>query len=463
MSIINIGREDVLWNYVATFLKIGMGIILLPFILRVFPQETVAIWTIFSTIVTLISVLDFGFNPSFARNVSYIISGVKDLKTTGYQIVEKDNGEIDYGLLKGLINAMQWFYARMALLVFLLLSTAGTYYIHIILRTYTGSHSEVYISWIILCAVNTYSFYTYYYDALMKGKGLIKRSMQIQIIANIVYLAVAVTLIMLRFDLIAIVSAQTLSIIIRRFLSYKAIYNHRFIQLLRNVTARAKEEYIKPILPNAIKLGASSLGGLLIRYSSIVIGSLYLSLDDIASYGITVQIIEIIVGISVVYLNTYQSKIAQLWVHHNNNAIKHLYLQGCFLLVTIFIVFGSALLLFGDWALNFVGSKTPLCSDSFIVLTLIIYFLQAHHSNAGDMLLMKNEVPFFKASLLSGCLTLILLFIFLELTELGIWGLILARGIADGCYQNWKWPYEICTQLNIIRINKKTNEQSKNI
>jgi len=39
-----IGRKDVLWNYIATFLQIGVGVILLPFILRVFPQETVAVW-----------------------------------------------------------------------------------------------------------------------------------------------------------------------------------------------------------------------------------------------------------------------------------------------------------------------------------------------------------------------------------------------------------------------------------
>jgi O-antigen/teichoic acid export membrane protein len=66
-NIINITRKDVMWNYAATFLQIGVGVILLPFILRVFPQETVAIWTIFSTIIALTSLLDFGFNPSFRR------------------------------------------------------------------------------------------------------------------------------------------------------------------------------------------------------------------------------------------------------------------------------------------------------------------------------------------------------------------------------------------------------------
>jgi hypothetical protein len=39
---INIGRKDVVWNYAATFLQIGVGVILLPFILRMFPQEAVA-------------------------------------------------------------------------------------------------------------------------------------------------------------------------------------------------------------------------------------------------------------------------------------------------------------------------------------------------------------------------------------------------------------------------------------
>jgi hypothetical protein len=103
---INIGRKDVLWNYAATFLQIGVGVILLPFILRVFPQETVAIWTIFTTIIALAGLLDFGFNPSFARNVSYVVSGVKELKANGYNIVESHNSEIDYSLFKGLINAV---------------------------------------------------------------------------------------------------------------------------------------------------------------------------------------------------------------------------------------------------------------------------------------------------------------------------------------------------------------------
>ncbi|GHT74550.1 hypothetical protein FACS1894124_4610 [Spirochaetia bacterium] len=84
----HIDRKDVLWNYAATFLQIAAQVLLLPFILRTLPQETVAIWTIFSTIIALVNLLDFGFNPSFTRNVSYIFSGAKTLKASGFDIVE---------------------------------------------------------------------------------------------------------------------------------------------------------------------------------------------------------------------------------------------------------------------------------------------------------------------------------------------------------------------------------------
>ena len=296
-----IGRKEVLWSYAATFLQIGAGIILLPFILREFPQETVAIWTIFLTIMTLCSMLDFGFNPSFARNVSYVVSGTKELKKTGFQIVENTNSEVDYGLFKGVINAMRWFYGRVALILFVLLLTVGTYYINTILINYSYSHIEVYLSWTILCIINSYLLYTTYYDSLLQGQGLVKRAKQIQIIGQTVYLFVAVLLILLQFNLIAIVSAQALSIIIRRILSYKTIYTADFKQRLQNAVAYSHKDILKVIYPNAVKLGLTGLGTFLITRSSIIIGSLYLSLDLIASYGITMQIIAIIHALGTVY------------------------------------------------------------------------------------------------------------------------------------------------------------------
>ena len=68
-------------------------------------------------------------------------------------------------------------------------------------------------------------------------------------------------------------------------------------------------------------------------------------------------------------------------------------------------------------------------------------------------------MPFFKASILSGLGVIILLFIFLEYTNLGLLSLILAPGIAQAVYQNWKWPMEVIKDLKITKddfFNTKT-------
>jgi O-antigen/teichoic acid export membrane protein len=419
--------------------------------LRVFPQETVAIWTIFTTIIGLTGLLDFGFNPSFARNVSYIVSGVKELKVTGYNTVENDNSEINYSLFKGLINAMRWFYARVAAILFVLLTTVGTYYIYTVLKTYSANHMEVYIAWIILVIINSYSLYTMYYDALMQGQGLIKRSKQIQIIGQSVYLIVAIVLILLRFNLIAIVSAQALSIIIRRILAYRTIYTAEFRQHIHTVKAQARKEILKLIYPNAIKLGLNNIGWLCALRSPLIIGALYLSLDIIASFGITMQIVEIIETSAVVYFFTYLPKITQYRVKEGNIALKKIYLKSCWIQFFVFLAGGLILIMYGNDVLEIIKSKTFLLSSSFIIVTLVVLFLRSNHGIAELMLLTKNHVPFFKAMLVAGIMTVILLFLFLEYTNLGVWSLILARGIAQGCYQNWKWPLCIMKELNVTK------------
>jgi O-antigen/teichoic acid export membrane protein len=447
---VQIGRKDVLWNYAATFLQIAAQILLFPFILRILPQETIAVWTIFSTIIALVSLLDFGFNPSFARNVSYVFSGVKSLKTTGFYTVEGKNTQVDYGLMKGLINVMRLFYSRMAIILLFILATLGTYYIYTVLKAYSGNQSEIYIAWIILGLINSYSFYTLYYDALLQGMGLIKRAKQITIIGQSVYLVAAIILILTGFGLIAIVSAQALSVIIRRVLSYYSIYTVEIKRNLRHVVPQSKKDILKAIYPNAVKVGLTGIGSFLVSRSAIIIGSLYLPLDIIASYGITTQIIGIIAGISMVYFSTYQPKIVQYRVENDIAAIKQLYLKGCLILWAVYIAGGVALIFLGDWVMNsLIKSKTPLLGTPFIIVAVVISLLENNHGIAGNILLTKNEVPFFKAALVSGSATLLLLFIFLGFVDTGVLGMILAPGIAQGCYQNWKWPKVVIKELKI--------------
>lgn len=449
MSNINIGHKDVIWSFIATFLQLGTGVILMPFILHYFPSETFAIWTIFSTIIALTILLDMGFNQSFARNISYVISGAKELKKTGFQQVETSNPVIDFSLLKGIIVTMKWFYARLAIILFILLITAGSYYIYTVAHSYNGEKMDIYISWAILSIINSYSLYTFYYDSVMQGKGMMKQVKQIQIAGQSVYLLVAIALILLKFNLIAVVSAQVLSIITRRSLSYLIVFTKDFKQQLAVESKLSKNKILQSIYPNAIKLGSVNIGNAIVTRSSVIIGALYLSLDSMASYGITIQLGWVLASVGTVYFTTFIPKIIQFRAQSNNTGIKRIYIQSCLFLILIFSLGGIVLILGGDLVLKLIGSKTHLLSSLEILAILVVLFFDYNRGMAEWMLSTKNEIPFFKASIFTGTLMLVILLALLKFSHLGVWCLILAPGIAQNCYQNWKWPMVVAKELRI--------------
>jgi len=416
------------------------------------PSEKVGIWSIFMTITAFAGLLDFGFNPAFTRNVTYIFSGVRNLKVKGVEPISADIQTIDYGLLKGLIGAMRWFYLRMAIVLLLVLASLGTYYIYSLLHNYTGNKQEVYIAWSILCIINTYNLFTLYYDTLLQGKGLVKRSKQIVIIGNTVYLIIASVLIIAGYGLVAIVSAQASTVIIIRWLSYHSFFTREIKQLLNSAKPRPKKEVLNAIYPNALKIGLTTLGGFMVQRSAIIIGSLYLTLKEIATYGITMQLIAVVAGLAGIYTATYQPKIAQLRVGKNNPAIKELYLKGLIVLLLTYISGGMGLFITGEWILNYIGSQTQLMPSILLLLAIVISFLENNHAIAGGILLTNNEVPFFKASLVAGVTTMLLLIIMIYFAHMRIWAMVLAPGIAQ-LYNNWKWPYEVFNQLNISYID----------
>lgn len=90
---VKITKKDVVWGYLAQFFNIGANILLLPLILHLLPSEVLGIWYIFLAISGFALMLDFGFQPTFARNVTYLLSGATKLKAEG---VDDEHEKLDH-------------------------------------------------------------------------------------------------------------------------------------------------------------------------------------------------------------------------------------------------------------------------------------------------------------------------------------------------------------------------------
>lgn len=459
----NINKVDVIWNYIATFLKIASSVILLPLILKYLPRQEVGIWSIFSSITALVFLLDFGFHSTFARNVSYVFSGAQFLEKEGVKIGVNNDTCINYNLLKDIISAMKWFYTRIALVLLFILLFIGTPYFNYILKGYDGTKLHLQIAWILFCLISTYNMYTLYYDALLEGKGLVKLSKQISIIGNISYLMVAALLILFGFGLIAIIISQLFSIVIIRVLAHNFFFTKQLLFKLNNIKVTSDNNVLKIITPNAIKYGVTSLGGFMIQKSSIFIGSLFIPLISIASFGITKQLIEILVAVANITLATYIPKISQLRVKNDVKSLKSIYIKG--ILISNFIyIFGSLIIfIFGNWVLRLLNCSTNLVSADVMIVMIISSLIGLNAGISGSVISTKNVIPFMKPSIYSGIASIVLLFIIFNYSNFGLLGMAAVPGIVDLFYQGWKWPYEVIKDFNItlkdvkISINELFN------
>lgn len=440
----NIGKKDVAWGYAATVFNVGAGLILLPFILHKMSADTVAVWNIFQTITFLVFLLDFGFRPSFARNLSYIFSGVRSLQTIG---VEQASGNVDYGLLKGTIRAMRVFYRWVALGVLVLLLTAGTAYFWFILQKYTGDRQDALIAWIILVAVNCYNIYTLYYDSLLTGKGYIKRNQQIIIIGQATYLVVAIGLIYAGLGLTAIVSAQLLSYIIKRTLSRRVFFTKEMREALDEAVEQDYKAILKVITPNSLRVGLTNLGGFVVTKSALFIGSAFLPLAEIAAFGITMQVMDVLARCGSVMYQSYIPRLAQCRAERDIAALRRYYRLSVAALVTIYIIGGAAFVLLGDMVITLLCSDTSFLPTTMLCAVLVISLLEQNHVLAATFIMADNKIPFMWPSLISGAATIVLLLVMLGPIGMGLWGMILAPGIAQLAYQNWRWPSMVIREL----------------
>lgn len=447
-NIEHIGKKDIIWSYVATIFRVGAGIILWPFILSQMSAETVGIWNVMITIMGFVALLDFGFQPSFARNISYIFSGVTKLQKVGIQTAVSD-GNINFSLLKGTLNAMRKFYRWMALGVFVILGIAGTAYFYYILQKYSGDRTDAMIAWILLIAINSYNVYTLYYNALLLGKGYIRRERQIMILSQCVYLSLAIVLIYAGYGLTAIVSSQAVSIILQRILSYRVFFTKELKQQLLHTEADETKDILRAISPNAVKVGLTQLGGFCVTKSALLIGSAFLTLEETACYGITLHIIDILARCSTVYYQSITPKIAQSRANKDVIKLKYYFVCSISILVATFLIGGAAIAFLGNWGLNMIGSETKFLPTIMLCVMLLIYLLETNHSIAAGFISADNRIPFFIPSLLSGLGTVLLLWLFLSIFKWGVWGMILSQGIAQLVYQNWKWPSMVIKELNI--------------
>ncbi|MDR1884362.1 MAG: polysaccharide biosynthesis protein [Prevotella sp.] len=450
---ISLSKKDIYWSYLAQFFSLASGIIILPMVLRMLSTEEIAMNYLMLTIGSLVALFDFGFAPQFGRNITYIFSGVQELKKENISIVEKHTG-INYRLLATMISTAQFVYRRLALLVLSIMLTLGTLYIYHITHGFTTVKNSLLI-WCIYSLSTFFNIYYSYFNSLLTGRGLIMESKKAMVFSRIAYLILSFGLLYLGMGLVGLSLANLITPFVNRYISYYYFFTKDIKENINTIFITRKEKYdlFKKIWYNSKKLGLVFIGSYAISKLSMFLAGLFLSLDEVASYGLMIQLVGLIMTVSTTLFYAYNPIFSALRVEHNNDKLIRTFAFTMNIYYLLFIIGSLFLIFIIPWLLQLVGSNAVLPNNNIVILFCFIMFLEGNHSCFSTMIVTKNKIPFVESSLIAGAVIAIGDYLSLAFTSLGIWGLVLVQGITQIVYANWKWPFEICKEFGITPIN----------
>lgn len=438
-------KSDFIWSYLSKGLNIGVGILILPVILKKLNPEELGLWYIFLAISGLMNLLDFGFLPTLQRNIGYIFKGADELQAEGVPL--KFNSLINYQLLYDSIYASKKLYYRITIIVFLLLNTFGNYYIFSIIKNYSN-FLEMFVAWILYILSLCLNFYFYYYTALIKGKGLIGQSEKITVISKLSFLIVSYILFWFNFGLITLSVANLISILILRFLSKKIFYTLEIKEYLKELKVK-NNNLLKIMMVNAKKIGIVSIGGFLLSQGNTFVVSKFFSLEIVGKYGLTMQMFSILIGITGIVYQVYSPEFYEYRLKNYLKKLKEKYIF-CYMInfgLLLLGIFGIIFIL--PIFLSLLGKSNSLLDKKQIIFLSICFILESIHGNAAFILSTKNYIPYVKAGLFSGSGIIIVSLLLINFTNLGIWSVLISQFIVQLSYNNWKWPLEVNKELGI--------------
>lgn len=446
---IELSKKDVIWSYLSQFFSVASGIIVLPMVLKMLSIEEIGMNYLMLTIGSLVALFDFGFAPQFARNITYIFSGAKELKKEDIDVVE-GLSEINYKLLATMIDTAKSVYRILAIIVLLLMLTLGSVYIYHVTDGFQNVKNS-FLIWGVYSLSTFFNIYYLYYNSLLTGRGLVMESRKAMIFSKIVYIVLAFIFLNLEWGLLGLSVANLISPFVHRFISYHYFFTKEIKLKLSQfvVDKREKIDLFKIIWHNSKKLGLVFIGAYAISKLSIFLAGLYLPLSEVASYGLMVQLVGFIVTISSTLFNAYNPFFASLRIKQDNDKLIRTFAFSMNIYYLLFIVGVLFLTFIIPWLLVQIGSNAQLPNDYIVILYCLIMMLEGNHSNFATMIVMKNRVPFVESSLIAGVAIALGDFLVLACTSLGIIGLVLVQGFVQVVYANWKWPYEVCKEFNI--------------
>ena len=424
------------WSFIATALRFGSALFVLPLLLRSVPSEELGLWYVFLSFGALATLVDFGFSTTINRVTAYLWAGARELSPYGLpksvDLADRQRGvEPNMSLLSRLIAALKIYYGLLGGAALLLLLTIGGRWIY--KKTYDLPNAQslrlAFVVYAIAVALNLIGGMWLY---ALNGINRVRESLQLNTAVLVENYVIAIAGLLSGLRIWALVIANFAMGLSERIAGRFLFYKYAPIE-----KSPADMHMLQVLWPNAWRTGIVSVAAYCGLQANTLICSAFLGLKITGSYGLTLQAVTLLVAVSSVWVAVKFPMINQLRSQGRLDEIAHLFRQRIALAILTYLFGAVVLFFFGHWVLTLLQAKTQFLPPALFAAMLLIYLLEAHHSLYASLVFSENVNPFVVPAIISG--TAIVVLSVLLTPRIGVWGMLLAQGVVQLCFNNW-WP-----------------------
>lgn len=452
MSKIIITSKDIVWGYVAQACNIGANILVLPAIFKFLPSDTLGIWYVFVNLGMFVTLIGFVFQNAFARHISYAFGGATSLLKDGIDASAQVLDDANYPLIKALIGSMKRLYTYISVGMGILLMSVGLCYIYFLTSSFSDRPVILY-SWLLYAPSIVFSFYCINFSCILQGRGYVKEYNQLLIVNRMIYMLLIYIFLFIGYGILGVVIANCISAVVSYVSGRLMAYKSGLKGILRRSETSAVNT-MSVVWRNTYRQALASMAMYVSTKGSLFYASLFLPLATIARYGLSLQVINVLTNISLLYFFSYLPYISQSWVTHNYTNIRRIYTKSLILMLVLYIAGCVSVLLWGNWGLHLIGSGTSLLPVEPLVLLFVVYLLDSNQGLAINLISSSNKVPYMPAAIISAVAIFVLTPVLVKVFDLGISGAILTIGLVQFCYQNWKWVLIVSKRIRLNYVQQ---------
>lgn len=452
MKTIVVTKHDVFWSYIATAVNSGIGFLLLPLLAIFLDDDLLALWYIFSSLGTVVTLLDFGLTPSLSRNVTNAWCGAKEILRQG---TTRDIGDHpNFSLMSKIMGASRLLFLGIALFAATALLTVGSVYIKFISNPIKPI--LVLPSWFVFCAAIFLNVYYGYYATFLRGIGQIGLYSKVTIFSKLIQAGLSFIFMILGLGLLApsiayMISGFSLRVLSKHFFE-KAVCISKHPELRKRPSLSDVKKILGVMWPNSWRDGLVSLSDYFTTQGGTIVCSLFLSLKDAGIYAISLQLLNVVHNVSAVYCNSKRPAMQSAYISRDIKLLTDGVATAMFLYAIMYIVGTLSVAFVFAPILTFIKPSYIFDIPFLFFLALYLYLIGRFKLYAS-YISMTNNLSYYLSFIISGVLSLGAAVLSLMFFGSNVYALIAPQLAVQLVYNIWKWPKYF---LNMIGTNEKT-------